>query len=273
MTRQWLQWIVAPIVVAALLSSALTAGAMYIVLQRDGVLAQATLPGIPNTGSESIPAVVASVNPSVVSIVVRQRLSALQEEFGGYYPYVMRLYPQGDDSLEVGGGSGFIVADGYVVTNRHVVSLENADYTVVTNDGEEHAATIVYRDADKDIAVMKIEGTYPALSLGDSDEIQIGQSVIAIGNALTEFQNTVSVGVISGLGRSIRAIDPLEGSIEELDEVIQTDAAINRGNSGGPLLDGAGKVIGMNVAVSANAQNIGFAIPANEIKDVLEKIK
>ena len=124
-----------------------------------------------------------------------------------------------------------------------------------------------------DIALIKIEGLgFPYLSLGNSDTLQIGQSVIAIGNALGEYRNTVSVGVVSGLARSITAGDN-SGNVEVLDHVIQTDAAINPGNSGGPLLDLSGRVIGVNVAIAQGSQNVGFALPINNVRGAIESVK
>lgn len=174
-------------------------------------------------------------------------------------------------------GSGFIVSsDGMILTNKHVVQYEKVEYTVVLQNGEKYKAKVLARDPIQDLAVLKIqkEGLKP-LVLGDSSNLQIGQTVIAIGNALGEFQNTVSVGVISGLSRKIVAGGG--GTIETIEEVIQTDAAINQGNSGGPLLNLSGEVIGINTAMAWGAENIGFAIPSNKtkkaIKDVREKGK
>jgi len=177
----------------------------------------------------------------------------------------------------VGGGSGFIVSkDGLILTNKHVVSDENAEYTVLTNEGEKIPAKVLARDPFQDIAILKVEKTsLPTVVLGDSDQLDIGQTVIAIGNALGEFRNTVSVGVISGLKRNVTASGG--GVSEEIENVIQTDAAINPGNSGGPLLNLRGEVIGVNVAMASGAENIGFSLPINiakkSIKDVEEKGK
>ena len=173
------------------------------------------------------------------------------------------------------GGSGFFVSsNGLIVTNRHVVEDKTATYTVLTNDGKKHVATVVARDAVLDIALIKIDGSgYPYLSLGDSGSIDLGQTVIAIGNALGQFRNTVSVGVVSGLSRSITAGDDESGQSESLDNVIQTDAAINPGNSGGPLLDLNGEVIGVNVAVAQGSQSIGFALPIDTVKSVIDSVE
>lgn len=218
--------------------------------------------------------------PAVVSIVITKDMPVLEKYYEDVYdPFfqfrVPRYRERGTEEKEVGGGSGFIVSpEGYIVTNKHVVNQDEADYTVFLNNGSEYKAEIVARDHLEDIAILKIETNeeLPYLGLGNSDEIQIGQSVIAIGNPLMEFDNSVSVGVISGLGRSIVAGSIFGGPVEQLDNVIQTDAAINPGNSGGPLLDLQGQVIGVNVAV-ANAENIGFALPSNMISRIVESVK
>ena len=154
-----------------------------------------------------------------------------------------------------------------------MVDQKDVEYTVFTNNGKKHIAKVIARDPVLDIALIKIEGSdFPSLSLGNSDSLEVGQSVIAIGNALAEFRNTVSVGVVSGLARSITA-GSNSGNAEVLDHVIQTDAAINPGNSGGPLLDLEGKVIGVNVAVAQGSQSIGFALPINSVKGAIESVK
>jgi S1-C subfamily serine protease len=179
---------------------------------------------------------------------------------------------QGGESI----GSGFVItSDGMIVTNKHVVSDTNMSYQVVTSDGKKYNVKNVYRDPLNDVALIKIDpNDNPGkhlipLTLGDSSRLQAGQYVIAIGTALGDLQNTVTTGVISGLARGITAGSPYEGSVEQLDNVIQTDAAINPGNSGGPLINSSGQVIGVNTAVSESGQNIGFAIPINVIKDSL----
>ena len=180
----------------------------------------------------------------------------------------------GTTKQEVGGGSGFfITTDGLILTNRHVVSDTQADYTVLTNDGKKYPAKVLARDPARDVAVIKIEGNdFPTLSLGDSDSLQIGQTTIAIGNTLGEFTNSVSRGIVSGLKRNLEAGSGL-GSSERLTDVIQTDAAINSGNSGGPLLDIQGNVIGINVAMAQGAQNVGFALPINQAVRLVEQAK
>lgn len=212
--------------------------------------------------------------PSVVTIgieVTRQGRGRVEfDPFDPFSPF--RTTPGEDRTIEQNIGSGFIVSeDGIVITNKHVVLDSDATYTVITNDQQEYEVTNIYRDPLNDLAILKIDasGLNP-LELGDSDSLKLGQMAIAIGTPLGEFQNTITTGIISGLGRGITAGSPYEGFVEQLDSVIQTDAAISPGNSGGPLLNSAGQVIGVNTAVSAEGQNIGFAIPANVVKELLQ---
>ncbi|HOX29993.1 MAG TPA: trypsin-like peptidase domain-containing protein [Candidatus Paceibacterota bacterium] len=230
------------------------------------------------TQEETIVGVVRDYSPAVVSIIISKDVPVIEKyyisPFEGFEGFPRMEIPQyrqkGTELQQVGGGSGFIVAsDGMIVTNRHVVSDDEAEYTVYTQDGKKYPARVLAKDSIQDIAVLKIEGTEPfsTVKLGDSNNIQIGQTVIAIGNALGEFNNTVSVGVISGLSRTITAGGG--GTTETLENIIQTDAAINSGNSGGPLFNLKGEVIGVNTAMAGNAQNIGFAIPVNvAVRDI-----
>ena len=224
--------------------------------------------------------VVAKVNPSVVSIAISKDVPVMEEydvnPFGADSPFQISIpqYKQnGMQSKEVGGGSGFIISsDGYIVSNAHVVNDSSAKYTVFLNGGKKYDAKVIALDDILDIALLKIDAkNLPAITFGNSDQIRLGQTVIAIGNALGEFRNTVSTGVVSGLSRSIQAGDG--ESVENLDNLIQTDAAINPGNSGGPLIDSNGEVIGVNVAVAQGSQNIGFSIPVNSIEDAVESMK
>ncbi len=235
---------------------------------------------------------VSAANPAVVAITISKTVpkydttyqtqpNPFQDFFGnGINPFgnfnfqVPVQTPDGSQEQEVGAGSGFIVSsDGLIVTNRHVVSDTSAKYTVHLSNGKSYDATVLARDAVLDVAVVKIQAYgLPSLQLGDSDTLRLGQSVIAIGNALGQFQNSISVGVVSGLSRSITAGDET-GSSESLDHVIQTDAAINPGNSGGPLLDLSGRVVGMNTAIVQGSENIGFAIPINSIKTVISSVQ
>lgn len=234
---------------------------------------------------------VKKTNPAVVSIIISQEVpkyeayvdpnqpqNPLGDLFPGFNMNVPQYRQNGTEKKDIGGGSGFFISsDGLIVTNKHVVDQKNAEYTVFINDGKKHMAKVIARDPVLDIALIKVDpplgGSFPFLSLGDSDTLQVGQSVIAIGNALGEYRNTVSVGVVSGLARSITAGDNFGGKTEVLDHVIQTDAAINPGNSGGPLLDLSGKVIGVNVAIAQGSQSIGFALPINSVKGAIESVK
>lgn len=196
------------------------------------------------------------VEPSVVSITGEQ---ARMDFFG--------MVRKSQSS-----GTGFIATeDGLIVTNKHVVS-SGGTYSVFTSDGKEYKATVKAQDPYFDIAFLKIEakGLKP-VEFGDSDSIKVGQRVVAIGNALGQFQNTVTTGVISAIGRAIEAGDTT-GESEVLENLIQTDAAINPGNSGGPLLNIAGQVIAINTAVASDAEGIGFAIPVNVARTALMSV-
>jgi S1-C subfamily serine protease len=170
-----------------------------------------------------------------------------------------------------GSGSGFIFnSDGWILTNRHVVQGASA-LQVIFNDTSTAPATVYGIDSVTDLAIVKVDmQNLPTVSIGSSTDLQPGQLAIAIGNPLGNFENTVTTGVISGLGRQIRAGDATQSSSEQLSNLIQTDAAINPGNSGGPLLNSAGQVIGVNTAVSQDAQGIGFAIPIDIAKPLID---
>lgn len=232
----------------------------------------------------SVVDIVKKVNPAVVSIILTKEVPKYEtyidntNPFGDFFPSFFFNTPQyrqnGTEIKEIGGGSGFFVSsDGLIVTNRHVVDQDGVGYTVFTSDGKKYTAKVVAKDPVLDIALIKVDGSgFKNLSLGNSDNLEVGESVIAIGNALSEFKNTVSVGIVSGLSRSIFAGDG-RGNTEFLDQVIQTDAAINPGNSGGPLLNFKGEVIGVNVAVAQGSQNVGFALPINSVKSAINSVK
>ncbi len=177
--------------------------------------------------------------------------------------------------MKTSGGSGFIVdSSGIILTNRHVVNDPTAEYAVILNDDSKYPAEVLAKDPLNDIAIIKINGkNLPALELGNSEKLDLGQTVIAVGNVLGAFQNTVSVGVISGLSREITANSEIEGKITKLKGLIQTDAAINPGNSGGPLVDIKGRAIGINAAMVLGAENIGFTLPINAAKKDLAEVK
>jgi len=209
----------------------------------------------------AVTGVVDKVSPSVVAIGISQQVINPFDPFSA---------PQKKDSTI---GTGFVVSDkGIIVTNKHVVSQANAKYSVVTKDGAKYDLQKIYRDPLNDLAIVQISApNLKSVELGDSSKIKVGQVAIAIGNALGQFTNTVTTGVVSGVGRKVVAGDPFSGATESLDNLIQTDAAINPGNSGGPLLNSAGQVIGVNVATTEGAQNIGFAIPINSVKSIVDE--
>ncbi len=234
---------------------------------------------------------VKKASPAVVSITISENVPVLENcpinPFGNLPPDMQQLFGDsfpggitgqcatGKTQLQkVGGGSGFIISsDGLILTNKHVVSETKASYSVLTNDGKTYPAKVLARDPNQDLAVVKIDATgLPTVTLGDSGALELGQTAIAIGNALGQFSNTVSVGVISGLSRTVTATGP--GGVDEtIQGVLQTDAAINPGNSGGPLLNLQGEVIGIDTAIASDAQNIGFAIPINRAKRDISSVE
>lgn len=239
---------------------------------------------------ELVVKVVEETSPAVVSVVATKDVPVIERFFvdpfgddpffrqffgdGGSGFRIPQFRQRGTQTQEVSAGSGFIVsADGMILTNKHVVADTEANYTVLMNDGRKMPAKVLARDPLQDLAVLKITGSgFISLKLGDSSKVKIGQTAVAIGNALGEFRNTVSVGVVSGLHRSIVALGA-PGGPENLQELIQTDAAVNPGNSGGPLLNIRGEVIGINTAMAQGAENISFAIPIDKAKRDLEDVK
>lgn len=219
------------------------------------------------------------VCPAVITIVISKDLPKVEGfyffPFGGQQFIVPKVQKGKRERTKIGGGSGFIVSpDGYIITSNHVVGDREADYTVIFEPTKKYPAKVISRDPINDVAILKINAKNLAhLELGDSTKIELGQTVMAVGNALGEFHDTVSTGVVSGLSRHITAFSGLSRRAERLRGLIQTDAAINPGNSGGPLVDMEGKVIGINTATVMMAQNIGFAIPINYAKKDLEEVK
>lgn len=219
---------------------------------------------------------VKNVGPSVVTVIEQANPVANQQQFDmGPFGFFSPQQQQPSDQPQ-SIGSGFIITnDGMIVTNKHVVSDTTGKYQVVTANDKKYDVQKIYRDPANDLALIKIDpgqnsdNSLKPVKLGDSTKLQVGQFVVAIGTALGEFRNSVTTGVVSGLGRGITAGDEFAGAVERLDNVIQTSAAINPGNSGGPLLDSLGQVIGINTAVAQNGQNVGFAIPINTVKDSL----
>lgn len=248
------------------------------------------------SSDEQVINIVKQASPAVVSINITKQVDPrrlnqelLDDPFSDFWsdPFfapaprrrpVPGPKPEGATStlrtMRIGGGSGFFIsADGMVVTNRHVVDDEKAEYTVLTQDGASYKAKILATDPVLDLAVLKVDGSnFPHLELGDSDQATVGQTVIAIGYALGEFENTVTKGVVSGLNRRLVAGDGMAGS-EVIEAAIQTDAAINPGNSGGPLIDLNGRVIGINTAISEQAQSLGFALPGSVVRRAVESVQ
>lgn len=245
----------------------------------------------PASEDELVTALVKKVQPAVVSISISKNVRSFSNRTGpnifpfddffeqfGFPSQIPEPQPEqeqkGQQKKIVGGGTGFVISgDGMIVTNKHVVSDGDAEYTVTTNDGKSYPANILAQDPVNDLAILKIDAKgLSAVTLGDSDGIAIGQTVVAIGNSLAQFPNTVTKGVVSGLGRRVTAGDN-RGMSEVIEGAIQTDAAINPGNSGGPLVNLRGDVIGINTAVSQAGQLIGFAIPINEAKRAIASVK
>lgn len=218
---------------------------------------------------ELISSIANSASPSVVSVEVTSQGQSIESFFG--------LQPTEQQSA----GTGIIIdKSGLIVTNRHVAPSGSTKVSVTLSDGTKFDdVEVVGRTAASDpldVAFLRIKDTKgkdltPA-KLGDSSKVKVGESVVAIGNALGQFQTTVTSGIISGHGRSVLAGDESGGSVETLQNLFQTDTAINQGNSGGPLVNLDGEVIGINTAIAGGAQNIGFAIPINDVKGVINSV-
>jgi 2-alkenal reductase len=252
--------VIAIALVVGILSGGLSAAAVSTMLRGSGTAAAPSqvVPDSTNVAqhideSSAVISAVDRVMPAVVTIA--------SSSTGG-------LFGGGTSGV----GSGFIYhADGWILTNKHVV--DGADkLTVQLNDTRVFDARVIGIDTLTDLAIVKIDAKgLPIAPLGESADLALGQLAIAIGNPLGNFRNTVTTGVVSGLGRQIQAGDASQTSAEQLNNLIQTDAAINPGNSGGPLVDSGGNVIGINTAVSNNAQGIGFAIPVDIAKPIMQQ--
>ena len=225
--------------------------------------------------------------PAIVTIVISKNVKALKKDMAAEMMAMpdyaqpkepIDIPPDAVDShgmVKIGSGSGFFVdPTGIILTNKHVIADANAEYTVITNDDKHYAATVLARDPIDDVAILKIDiQGAPVLPLGDSDKVALGEPVLAIGNALGLFKNTVSSGIVSGLSRSIQAAPDPKAGIAEMRGLIQTDTAINPGNSGGPLFNSDCHVIGINAAIVFGAQNLSFSIPINTAKRDIADIK
>ncbi len=239
---------------------------------------------------EAVVKAVSQSSPAVVSIVITKKVTQYYSQGANPFsndPFFRQFFGDSNffntpnqnqatpktEEKEVGAGSGFfITSDGLLVTNKHVANDPEASYTVVLNSGDKLPAEVLAVDPNNDLALLKVKGAgFATITLGDSDKIRIGQTVIAIGNALGEYRNTVTRGIVSGLSRTITAGGA--GFSEQLDDVIQTDAAINPGNSGGPLINLSGQVVGVNTAVNQGGQSLGFALPANLVKQMVESVQ
>ncbi|RME59792.1 PDZ domain-containing protein, partial [Candidatus Parcubacteria bacterium] len=232
--------------------------------------------------------------PAVVSIVISKQLRDVAHDL----PHDLDIIPpflrkqekkarleaihraaDAKGMVEVGGGSGFFVdPTGLILTNKHVISDPKARYTVLNYQGEPLETTVLSRDPINDIAILKVhthgkKKRFPVVPLGNSSTLKLGQFVLTFGNVLGVFRNTVSLGIISGLSRSITAQASSSSPPQELRGLIQTDAAVNPGNSGGPLIDMKGKAVGINAAIASGAESVGFAIPINPVKRDLADIK
>ena len=219
--------------------------------------------------SQLISQIAKTTGQSVVSIDVESQTTA-QDFFGFQY-----------SQRQAGAGTGFIISDlGIIATNRHVVPVGTSSVSVTLSDGTKYSGVqVIGRTASSnslDVAFLKITDLkgkkLVPVTLGDSSKMQVGDRVVAIGNALGQFQNTVTTGIISGHGRDVQAGDQNGVVIENLTDLFQTDAAINPGNSGGPLVNINGEVIGVNTAIAGSAQNIGFAIPINDLKGLINSV-
>lgn len=217
------------------------------------------------------------VCPAVITIIASKDLPKVE----GFYlfpfegqKFVFPKIQEGKEKTKVGGGSGFIISkDGYVLTCNHVIEDHEADYAVIVDPKHAYPAKILAKDPLIDLAILKIEeDNLDFLKLADSEKAELGESVVAVGNPLGEFEDTLSAGIISGLSRRITACNGITEKTTSLRGLIQTDAAINPGNSGGPLVNLKGEVIGINTAMVMGAENIGFAIPINYAKKDLEEV-
>ena len=212
------------------------------------------------------------VRPAVVSIIIMDRQTTTVINLG------TGAQTKKTEVVQKGSGTGFLIsADGLILTNRHVASAgdeKTVEYRIILNTGKQYYAQLIGKDPINDLAVLKIfDKNLPYVQLGDSDKLQIGTTVVAIGNALGRYQNSATKGIVSGLGRNIEASDQSGNTAETLDNVIQTDAEINLGNSGGPLIDLDGNIMGINVAIDQVGSAIGFAIPINDAKPVIKSVR
>lgn len=315
MEKKLIQVLIVPVALLSLIFGVIGGGGGFYLYNKyfaDASSGQVAVPATTNNvyvEQSSLISAIEKVSPSVVSISVSKNItsnSTLDPFFND--PFFEQFFGKRSDGgsvqpqyKRIGGGSGFIVTgDGLVLTNKHVVSDDSADYTIVAKDGTEYAGKVVSLDPLNDLAVVqmyvvsdvaekKADGEkvsapnydftkmskpkdLPKVEIGSSADLKVGQYVLAIGNALAEFDNTVTFGIISAKSRDITASGGMGSSAENLSGLLQTDAPINPGNSGGPLVNLAGQVVGVNVAMAQSANSIGFALPIDDVKPVLDSV-
>lgn len=269
-SRRWAFPSFVTLLAVAVLSAALASLSTFglVTALGGGTIVSVTPVGVPTGAAQAAPVVSTSAADDFASVVARATDSVVTITAEGLSAGDLSPF-----SLPATGvGSGIVVgSDGLILTNNHVVEGAHT-LTVTTSSGQDLEATVVDTDLEHDIAIIRAKGgdLSPA-TLGDSDQLQVGQTVLAIGSPLGEFTETVTRGIVSALDRSITVADETSGNKKDLSGLIQTDAAINPGNSGGPLIDESGRVVGMNTAVSRSAEGLGFAIPINSAKDIIAK--
>jgi len=256
--------------IAAVSSSATMQKALGITTSNTGLPVSSRIGNITVKEDSGVISSVKKVSPAVVSIIYTKDVRV-------FNPFLSPFDDQNETiEQQQGGGTGFVItSDGLIATNRHVANIDGAEYSVISADGKKYDAKVVSKDPIYDFAILKIDVKgLPTVEFGDSDDLEVGQRVIAVGNTLGEFQNSVTVGVLSGKERTIQASDQAGSSVQSVDNLLQTDAAINEGNSGGPLVNLKGQVIGINTATTAKgqAEGVGFAIPINSLKTAIDSI-
>jgi serine protease Do len=253
-----------PILAASLLSATLASGGTALVVHE--MVPQVASTPTPTVGTGTTTSTSSLQSTDLTSIVAAAQPSVVTITADGMT--VNRFSPFGQPTVGIGSGI-ILTSDGYILTNRHVVE-GSSSLSVQLADGRTFPATIVQQATDNDLALIKIDATgLSAAKIGDSSKIQVGETALAIGSPLGTYTETVTQGIVSGLGRQIQVADELTGRPTTLTGLIQTDAAINPGNSGGPLLDDTGAVIGINTALASSAQGLGFAIPINDAASLI----
>jgi S1-C subfamily serine protease len=256
----------APVLAAALLSAVLASGGTALAVRE---LAAVPTPALPSgVGSAMTTGATTVRNSDLTEVIAQARRSVVTITADGLSTSGFSPFGQPTSGI----GSGVILTqDGYILTNRHVVE-GSSSLSVELETGEVLPATLVEMATDRDLALVKVDAAgLTAARIGDSASIQVGQTAIAIGSPLGTYTETVTKGIVSGLGRTVTVQDEATGQPTTLEGLIQTDAAINPGNSGGPLLDAGGAVIGINTAVASSAEGLGFAIPIAEAADLVSR--